>query len=121
LPTPRTPYVDCNDVGVVFVEARNEHHLEKFRHLNEHDETLYRLFPDELVSNNSQSTSLMGIQVNHFVCGGVGLAAATKNSGSFKPSYLFMPMDIRKSLVQNLPQTTVGNCVIYVGTNHGCK
>ncbi|PWA94206.1 transferase, Chloramphenicol acetyltransferase-like domain protein [Artemisia annua] len=226
LPTPKTPYVNCNDEGVVFVEARNEHQLDMFQRLSEHDESLDKLFPDDLVCHNSpHSTNLIGVQLNHFACGGLGLAislshligdgctigsflshwasvarygstdhkevqplnphilsspfptstlpdshvinkgyanrvtkkfvfpnsklialkneviamaaagstqpiknptrvevltsllyksavaAATKKSGCFKPSYLFMPVDIRKKFVQKLPQTAMGNFV----------
>ena len=35
--------------------------------------------------------------------------AATQKSGSFVPSYLFMPVDVRKKFDPKLPQTTVGN------------
>ncbi|KAL9998203.1 putative deacetylvindoline O-acetyltransferase [Helianthus debilis subsp. tardiflorus] len=39
------------------------------------------------------------------------VAAATTNSGCFKPSYLTMMTDVRKNFVDKLPQTTVGNFV----------
>ncbi|KAL7617471.1 hypothetical protein Lser_V15G04227 [Lactuca serriola] len=77
LPTPTTPYVDCNDEGVVFVEARNDCHLKMFEHISETDETLEHLFPDDMVCYKSPSnTSLVGVQLNHFSCGGVGVAVS---------------------------------------------
>ncbi|MFS7926495.1 putative deacetylvindoline O-acetyltransferase [Helianthus anomalus] len=229
LPTLKTPYVDCNDKGVVFLEARSEANLEEFQLSLAQDENLDNLFPDDMVCNNSpHSTNLVGIQLNHFACGGVGLAvsmahllgdgctfgsflnhwasvarygsadhkevlplnpyfihvprtdpseapvlnqqnaglstpvtrkfffpnsklidlkklvtsatndiptrvevltsllykttvaAATTNSGCFKPSYLMIPVNIRKRLPEKLPQTAVGNIgsVMLVPTRH---
>nr|XP_043609659.1 acyltransferase Pun1-like [Erigeron canadensis] len=39
------------------------------------------------------------------------MAAATTRSGSFKPSHLYFPMDIRNKYVQKFPQTSMGNFV----------
>ncbi|XP_023760653.1 acyltransferase Pun1 [Lactuca sativa] len=227
LQTPTTPYVDCNDEGVVFVEAKNDSQLETFQHcISEQDETVEQLFADGLFCDNSpHSKSLIGVQLNHFSCGGVivglsmshkigdgctlvsfishwasvtrygsteheevqplnprflhspsissilseaqvisqgydnrvtkkfvfpntklsdlknkvnalslagstspiknptrvevltsllyktAVAAATSKAGCFKPSYLFMPVDIRNKFVEKLPQTMVGNFV----------
>ncbi|KAJ0672715.1 putative deacetylvindoline O-acetyltransferase [Helianthus annuus] len=232
LPTLKTPYVDCNDKGVVFLEARSEAKLEEFQLGMAQDENLDNLFPDDMVCNNSpHSTNLVGIQLNHFACGGVGLAismshlvgdgctlgsfvnhwasvarygsadhkevlplnphfihvprtdsseapvmnqqnaglstpvtrkfffpnsklndlkklvtsatndiptrvevltsllyktavaAATTNSGCFKPSYLMIPANIRRRLPEKLPQTAVGNFVsrMMVPTTHACE
>ncbi|KAJ0547637.1 putative deacetylvindoline O-acetyltransferase [Helianthus annuus] len=48
------------------------------------------------------------------------LAAATTNSGCFKSSYLFLPVNTRSRLAEKLPQTTVGNIgsLILVPTTH---
>ncbi|KAI3510408.1 hypothetical protein L1887_17378 [Cichorium endivia] len=220
LHTPTTPYVDCNDEGVVFVETKNQSQLETFQlYISEQDESVEQLFADDLCWDNSpRSTSLVGVQVNHFACGGIvmglsmshiigdictltsflshwasvarygstdhkevlplnphlinspstnsvlpeaqvinqgyinrvmkkflftnsklsdlknkvnglapaastrvealtsllyktAVAAATIKSGCFKPSYLFMPVDIRSKFVKKLPQCTLGNFV----------
>ncbi|KAJ0672721.1 putative deacetylvindoline O-acetyltransferase [Helianthus annuus] len=232
LPTHKTSYVDCNDKGVVFLEARSEAKLEEFQLGMAQDENLDNLFADDMVCNNSsQSTNLVGIQLNHFACGGVGLAvsmshligdgctlgsfgnhwasvarygsadhkevlplnphfihvprtdlpeapvmnqhnaglstpvtrkfifpnsklndlkklvtsatndiptrvevltsllykttvaAATTNSGCFKPSYLMIPANIRRRLPEKLPQTAVGNFVsrMMVPTTHASE
>ncbi|KAF5775203.1 putative deacetylvindoline O-acetyltransferase [Helianthus annuus] len=77
LSTHKTPYVDCNDKGVVFLEARSEAKLEEFQLGMTQDENLDNLFADDMVCNNSpHSTNLVGIQLNHFACGGVGLAVS---------------------------------------------
>ncbi|KAF5775204.1 putative deacetylvindoline O-acetyltransferase [Helianthus annuus] len=220
LPTPTTPYVYCNDEGVVFHEARNDSRLDEFQFSSARDGNLENLFVDNMVCFNSPGNpNLVGVQLNHFACGGVGLAvsvshlvadastlgsfmnhwasvarygspthkevlplnphfihvprsnsplseapvmnqqhastrvlrkfvfpnsklsdlkkvvasatnniptrvevlssllfrtavaAATTNSGRFKPSYLTMMTDVRKNFVDKLPQTTVGNFV----------
>ncbi|KAI3740688.1 hypothetical protein L2E82_31159 [Cichorium intybus] len=73
LHTPTTPYVDCNDEGVVFVETKNQSQLETFQlYISEQDESVEQLFADDLCWDNSpRSTSLVGVQVNHFACGGI--------------------------------------------------
>ncbi|KAJ0716853.1 putative deacetylvindoline O-acetyltransferase [Helianthus annuus] len=217
LPTPTTPYISCNDEGVVFLEARSNSRLDEFQLSSTQDGNLENLFADNMVCFNSpHNPNLVGVQLNHFACGGVGLAvsmshlvgdgctlgsfmnqwasvarygspehkevlplnphfihvprtnsplpeapvmnqqllsthvmrkfvfpnsklgdlkkavaddtinptrvealtsllyrtavaAATANSGCFKPSSLFMMADIRKNFVDKLPQTTVGN------------
>ncbi|KAJ0672710.1 putative deacetylvindoline O-acetyltransferase [Helianthus annuus] len=77
LSTHKTPFVDCNDKGVVFLEAQSEAKLEEFQLGMAQDENLDNLFADDMVWNNSpHSTNLVGIQVNHFACGGVGLAVS---------------------------------------------
>ncbi|KAL9998200.1 putative deacetylvindoline O-acetyltransferase [Helianthus debilis subsp. tardiflorus] len=231
LTTHKTPYVDCNDNGVVFLEARSEAKLVEFQLSVAQDGNLDNLFADDMVYNNSpHSTNLVGIQLNHFACGGVGLAvsmshlvgdgctlgsfvnhwasvacygspdhkevlplnphiihvprtnsllseapvinqqhvvdstrvmkefvfpnsklsvlkkavasatndiptrvevltsllyktavaAATATSGCFKPSYLFVPTNLRKKLPEKLPQTTMGNIgsLMIVPTRH---
>ncbi|CAI9264240.1 unnamed protein product [Lactuca saligna] len=217
LQTPTTPYVDCNDEGVVFFEAKNDSQLEAFQHcISEQDETVEQLFADGLFCDNSpHSKSLIGVQLNHFACGGVivglsmshkigdgctlvsfishwasvtrygstehkevisqgyanrvtkkfvfpntklsdlknkvnalalagstspnknptrvevltsllyktAVSAATTKSGCFKPSYLFMPVDIRNKFVEKLPQTMVGNFVgiMMIPTRHASE
>ncbi|KAM0056711.1 putative deacetylvindoline O-acetyltransferase [Helianthus debilis subsp. tardiflorus] len=51
------------------------------------------------------------------------VSAATPESGSFKPSFLVIPVDMRKKVVPKLPQTTVGNLVslMMVTTRHECE
>ncbi|XP_071707858.1 epi-neemfruitin B synthase L1AT-like [Rutidosis leptorrhynchoides] len=75
--TPITPYVDCNDEGVVFIEAKINRDLEKYINLSQLDKTLDLLFANDLVNYKSPSnTSLVGVQFNHFACGGLGLAVS---------------------------------------------
>ncbi|KAF5787466.1 putative deacetylvindoline O-acetyltransferase [Helianthus annuus] len=74
--TPTTPsYIDCNDQGVVFVEARNDSQLDTFQHMTGQDETLGQLFADGVVHYMPPSiTNVVRVQVNHFSCGGLGVA-----------------------------------------------
>ncbi|KAJ0514682.1 putative deacetylvindoline O-acetyltransferase [Helianthus annuus] len=90
--TPTTPYVNCNDHGVEFLEARTDTNLNTFLTRREQDETLYQLFANDLASYNSpRNTSLVGVQLNHFACGGVGLAVSMSHivsDGSTLGSFL---------------------------------
>ncbi|KAK9068096.1 hypothetical protein SSX86_012207 [Deinandra increscens subsp. villosa] len=77
LPAQTTPYIECNDEGVVFVEARNDSELDRFRLVSAKDGDFDQLFPDEMVCYESRNNAnLVGVQVNHFACGGVGLAVS---------------------------------------------
>ncbi|KAI3522215.1 hypothetical protein L1887_11699 [Cichorium endivia] len=69
--SPTTTYVDCNDEGVVFVEAQNDRELETFQHITEQDTNLEQLLPDGL-----DGTNIVGVQLNHFACGGMGVAVS---------------------------------------------
>ncbi|KAI7756657.1 hypothetical protein M8C21_015201, partial [Ambrosia artemisiifolia] len=74
--TPTTPsYIDCNDEGVVFVEACNDSQLEAFQHMTGQDDALSQLFADGVVHHMPPSvTNVVRVQVNHFSCGGLGIA-----------------------------------------------
>ncbi|XP_071718381.1 epi-neemfruitin B synthase L1AT-like [Rutidosis leptorrhynchoides] len=75
--SPISPYVDCNDEGIIFIEARINSNLEKYLQLSELDNTLDSLFANDLVNYKSPcNTSLVGVQFNHFACGGLGLAVS---------------------------------------------
>ncbi|MFS7979836.1 putative deacetylvindoline O-acetyltransferase [Helianthus anomalus] len=74
--TPTKPScIDCNDQGVLFVEARNDSQLDPFQHMTGQDETLGQLFADGVVHHMPPSiTNVVRVQVNHFSCGGLGVA-----------------------------------------------
>ncbi|KAF5803724.1 putative deacetylvindoline O-acetyltransferase [Helianthus annuus] len=77
LHTPTAPYIDCSNEGVVFVEAKHDCQLDKFQHMSVEDHTTCQLFADDMVWQNSpHSTMLVGVQLNHFACGGIGLAVS---------------------------------------------
>ncbi|KAK1421037.1 hypothetical protein QVD17_23090 [Tagetes erecta] len=80
LPTPTATYVDCNDEGVVFVEAKSDTQLSKFQSCmndEEDDNSFHQLFADGMVwQNTPHATSLVGIQLNHFACGGMAVAVS---------------------------------------------
>ncbi|CAN1340224.1 Stemmadenine O-acetyltransferase [Linum perenne] len=65
--------VDCNDEGVVFLQARMSSELSE---VLEHpvDETLKLLFPDGLCYKDTTLSSPLTIQVTEFDCGGMALA-----------------------------------------------
>ncbi|XP_071718380.1 deacetylvindoline O-acetyltransferase-like [Rutidosis leptorrhynchoides] len=90
--SPISPYVNCNDEGVVFVEVRINNNLEKYLHLSELDNTLDCLFTNDLVNYKSPcNTSLVGVQFNHFDCGGLGVAVSMSHiigDGSTLGSFL---------------------------------
>ncbi|KAK1414284.1 hypothetical protein QVD17_30028 [Tagetes erecta] len=75
--TPTSPYVDCNDEGVVFVEAKHDSPLDKFQNMSEEDDAVGQFFADGMVWQNApHSTSLVGVQLNHFACGGMAVAVS---------------------------------------------
>nr|XP_043612641.1 acyltransferase Pun1-like [Erigeron canadensis] len=77
-------YIDCNDAGAEFFEASIDNTLLDFLQKSQHED-FDQLFPYERVwyeSNNKshdQSSDHMiplAVQVNHFKCGGVAVAAS---------------------------------------------
>ncbi|KAI3739121.1 hypothetical protein L2E82_29515 [Cichorium intybus] len=77
-------YVECNDEGVEFIEACNDGPLSDFLQRSKHED-LDQLFPDDLIwyksnhkghTDEHETTSPLSIQVNHFSCGGVAVAAS---------------------------------------------
>ncbi|KAI3797388.1 hypothetical protein L1987_32644 [Smallanthus sonchifolius] len=77
LSTHTTPYIDCNDEGVVFLVAKIDSKLDEFQLNSELDEHPERYFADDMVCYNSpHNTSLFGFQLNHFACGGVAVAVS---------------------------------------------
>ncbi|XP_071712995.1 epi-neemfruitin B synthase L1AT-like [Rutidosis leptorrhynchoides] len=74
-PSPFAPHIDCNDKGVVFMEASNDRKLDDFINIkDEHDKTLDQLIPNSLgCANNKSSPNMMEVQLNHFTCGGAAL------------------------------------------------
>ncbi|KAK1432903.1 hypothetical protein QVD17_09806 [Tagetes erecta] len=71
---PNAPYIDCNDEGVVFVEAKHDTPLQ---HLINEDDTCSQLFPHGMVWKNApHKTNVLGVQLNYFGCGGIALAVS---------------------------------------------
>ncbi|XP_071719250.1 epi-neemfruitin B synthase L1AT-like [Rutidosis leptorrhynchoides] len=73
-------FVDCNDEGVVFIEASNTSSLSNFLQQREYKD-LDQLFPDDLICFKSNhkydeksSICPLAVQVSHFACGGVAVA-----------------------------------------------
>ncbi|XP_076958460.1 vinorine synthase-like [Bidens hawaiensis] len=72
---PTSPYVDCNDEGVVFVEAKHDSQMNMLQHISEDNDIVGQLFVDGMFWENSTYVeSLLGVQVNHYECGGIGVA-----------------------------------------------
>ncbi|KAL7617829.1 hypothetical protein Lser_V15G04417 [Lactuca serriola] len=81
LPSPTTPYVCCNDDGVVFVETKIQRQLDSFKYICEQDENLKELFADDLLSQKSLGSShIVGVQLNHFSCGGLALGVSMSHT-----------------------------------------
>ncbi|KAI3739851.1 hypothetical protein L2E82_30263 [Cichorium intybus] len=77
-------YLDCNDEGVDFIEACNDSPLTDFLQRSEHED-LDLLFPDDMIwyksnrkgqNDENDSAKPLSVQVNHFSCGGVAVAAS---------------------------------------------
>ncbi|XP_076911815.1 akuammiline synthase 1-like [Bidens hawaiensis] len=72
LHTPTASYIDCNDEGVVFVEAKNDSQLNMFQQISDG-----QLFADGMVwENTHERASLAAVQVNHFACGGMAVTVS---------------------------------------------
>ncbi|PWA37448.1 transferase, Chloramphenicol acetyltransferase-like domain protein [Artemisia annua] len=69
-------YIDCNDKGAYFVEARVNQTLEDFiRHPDDHK--VRELIPESpMTTKSSQGNYVKGIQVNIFNCSGIGLSTS---------------------------------------------
>nr|XP_043634525.1 acyltransferase Pun1-like [Erigeron canadensis] len=84
---PPASYVDCNDQGIEFLEASIDVPLEEFVLKRDPDETIIKkLVP----SVGIESNRLLEVQVNHFSCGGVGVAVSIthKIADGFTKAYL---------------------------------
>ncbi|KVH96182.1 Chloramphenicol acetyltransferase-like domain-containing protein [Cynara cardunculus var. scolymus] len=76
-PAPHAPHINCNDEGVVFLEASNNGRLDEFIRKKEHDETMDRLIPNGLgCTMHKTSPNLIEVQLNHFAGGGAALAVS---------------------------------------------
>ncbi|KAL8242522.1 hypothetical protein R6Q59_012824 [Mikania micrantha] len=79
-PSLSSPYVDCNDEGVLFLEARTDTQLaDTFNRMNTNcqDDETDQLFPDDMINyKNTTSTDLVAVQLTHFACGGSALAVS---------------------------------------------
>ncbi|CAN0879628.1 Acyltransferase Pun1 [Linum grandiflorum] len=71
--TIRGEEVDCNDKGVVFLQARTDSKLVEILEVPD-DQTLKLLFPDGLFYKNTKQSSPLTVQVTEFDCGGMALA-----------------------------------------------
>ncbi|XP_076891061.1 diaboline synthase-like [Bidens hawaiensis] len=79
LHSPISPYTQCNDEGVVFVEAKHVSQMNMSQHVSEDDDIVCQLFVDGLSwwqHSPNKRTDLLGVQVNHFACGGIAVAVA---------------------------------------------
>ncbi|GKD77108.1 putative transferase, chloramphenicol acetyltransferase-like domain protein [Tanacetum coccineum] len=76
LATPTTPFIDCNDKGVLFIKAQHDSQLDKFQHISEQNETMVQIFADDMAwfTSRGSCTVLGGVQFNHFACGRLAVA-----------------------------------------------
>ncbi|GJQ91495.1 putative vinorine synthase [Tanacetum coccineum] len=67
-------HIECNDKGVNFIEARVNQSLKEFLH-QPHDEKVRELVPNSpRTGESSIGNYVIGVQVNTFNCGGIGLS-----------------------------------------------
>ncbi|XP_076891063.1 akuammiline synthase 1-like [Bidens hawaiensis] len=79
LHSPTSPYTLCNDEGVVFVIAKHDSQMNMSQHMSDDDDTVGQLFVDGLSwwqQSPNKRANLLGVQVNHFACGGIAVAVA---------------------------------------------
>ncbi|KAJ9555425.1 hypothetical protein OSB04_010039 [Centaurea solstitialis] len=93
-------FVDCNDKGVEFIEAKNDSSLSDFlRHFDHKD--LDQLCPDDLIwynrnrrvkdDENDMTSPVAGAQITHFACGAVAVAASvTHKVGDASSTFNFV-------------------------------
>ncbi|KAL9998298.1 putative vinorine synthase [Helianthus debilis subsp. tardiflorus] len=71
--------IECNDEGLYYIEARVNETLEDFLQ-NVDDERVRRLKPEKpCTEESSKGNYVIGIQVNIFKCGGIGLSTSTSH------------------------------------------
>ncbi|KAJ9555429.1 hypothetical protein OSB04_010043 [Centaurea solstitialis] len=80
-------FVDCNDHGVDFIEAKYDSTLSDFLQHFDHKH-LDQLCPDDLIryrpnrsvkendENNMINSPIMSVQINHFACGAIAVAVS---------------------------------------------
>ncbi|KAM7503181.1 hypothetical protein LguiB_002085 [Lonicera macranthoides] len=124
-------YIDCNDEGVEFQEAQIKFGLSEILKKHEDAADLDFVFPRGLVWGRfANESSVMVVRFNYFDCGGIAVAvclshkiadgctfasflhywaAVTRQSGSFSPSMLVLPVNMRPNMVPQLPKTSAGN------------
>ncbi|KAL4567437.1 hypothetical protein LXL04_023021 [Taraxacum kok-saghyz] len=79
-PTPFSPFINCNDEGVEFLEAFHDNPIHDFIHKNEQSETMDQLFPYGLSGTTRASCpNLLDVQLNHFNGGGAALAVSVSH------------------------------------------
>ncbi|XP_076891058.1 akuammiline synthase 1-like [Bidens hawaiensis] len=91
LHTPTTPYIDCNDEGVVFIEAKHDSQMNMLQHISEVKDNVGQLYVDGMFWPDSpHRAGIVGVQVNHFACGGIAVGVTMShrigdgcNLGSF--------------------------------------
>ncbi|XP_050373744.1 acyltransferase Pun1-like [Argentina anserina] len=66
-------FIDCNDEGVLFIEAKVKVKLPEILD-NPKDEILESLFADNLQWKDTSLSSLLAVQVSYFDCGGMALS-----------------------------------------------
>ncbi|XP_076899673.1 akuammiline synthase 1-like [Bidens hawaiensis] len=79
LHSPESPYTLCNDEGVVFVIAKHDSQMNMSQHIDDDDDIVGQLFVDGLSwwqQSPNKRANLLGVQVNHFACGGIVVAVA---------------------------------------------
>ncbi|XP_076899667.1 akuammiline synthase 1-like [Bidens hawaiensis] len=77
LHSPTSPYTLCKDEGVVFVEAKHDSQMGMSQHISDDNDTVGQLFVDGLSwwqHSPYNRANLLGVQVNHFACGGIAVA-----------------------------------------------
>ncbi|XP_076958417.1 akuammiline synthase 1-like [Bidens hawaiensis] len=75
--TPTTPYVDCNDEGVVFVETKYSSQMSMSQDTSEDNDIVGQLYVDGMFWEHSPYREyVVGVQVNHFACGGMAVAVS---------------------------------------------
>ncbi|PWA42578.1 transferase, Chloramphenicol acetyltransferase-like domain protein [Artemisia annua] len=96
-------YIDCNDKGAYFVEARVNQMLEDFIRQPD-DHKVRELIPETpSTTESSKGNYVMGIQVNIFSCGGIGLSTSFSHK-IFDGQTYFMFMKAWAAAVRGSPE-----------------
>ncbi|KAD3337997.1 hypothetical protein E3N88_33518 [Mikania micrantha] len=72
--------IECNDEGIYYMETRVNQTLKDFLDDDPNDERVRRLIPEKpYTAESSVGNYVIGIQVNIFKCGGIGLSASVSH------------------------------------------
>ncbi|KAD3337998.1 hypothetical protein E3N88_33519 [Mikania micrantha] len=100
-----TLQIECNDEGIYYMEARVNQTLKDFLDDDPNDERVRSLIPEKPhTTESSMGNYTIGVQVNIFKCGGIGLSASVSHK-IFDGQTLYLFMKAWAAAARGSPET----------------